>query len=75
MLTEIWTGCKCKDGETWHVGIHKEFDCENDKEYEIPYCTICMSDNIKPKMIDGLQCMHGLTDEEIFWEQQNASDE
>lgn len=75
MLAEIWIGCKCEGGETWHVGIHEETDIERDEIYEIPYCTICMSDNIRPKIVDGLQCMHGLTPDELFWEQQNESDE
>jgi len=70
MLAEIWTGCKCPNAETWNVGTYTEFD--NDKDYKIPYCTICMSTNIIPKKNEnGLQCMHGLTDDEIFWENEN----
>jgi hypothetical protein len=66
MFAQIWTGCKCPGGETWHVAIHEEVDINQDEIYQIPYCTVCLSDNIQEKKTgEGILCVHALTDEEM----------
>lgn len=51
---------------------HEEIDCDRDKIYPMYLCSNCYRE-VKPKMIDGIQCMRELTDEEIFWD--NCCDE
>lgn len=75
MFAQIYTGCKCRDGETWRVGIHTEIDTDNDESYEIRYCLICMGDNLTAKTQDGFPCYHALDHDEIMAEIEFNDDE
>lgn len=81
-LAPIWLGCKC--GETWHVSSRQEIDCDNDRVETFYYCTVCNGDLTGPKLINGLQDMHEVTeaeresewyDDEEDWENDDYYDE
>lgn len=65
MFAKIYTGCQCKNRETWQVQVHSEFNIDNDKEYQHLYCALCYGDNLTEKIVDGVQCFHELSHEEI----------
>ena len=76
-FAQIYIGCKCPGGETWHVGIQEEIDTVNDEIYPIPYCTLCgySGMGLKPKIdTDGSEHWHALTPEEIEWESMQNGD-
>jgi len=42
----------------------EEIDCDNDRVETFVHCSTCHSD-VRPKLIDGKPCWHGLTEEEM----------
>jgi hypothetical protein len=64
MLAQIYEGCNCKDG-TWRVSPEKIIDTERDSVETELFCDVCGESVTGEKKIDGVTCMHALTDEEI----------
>lgn len=62
-----------KHGEVWHTEIAEEIDCENDEVYSHRVCSHCYSD-VTELLHEGQPCLHALTDEEMFWETYDPSE-
>lgn len=61
-------------GETWHAQLVEDIDTENDDVFERRVCPDCPRD-VAPLLHDGLQVMHPLTVEEVYWETYSEEDE
>ena len=62
-----------KHGEIWHTEIIEEIDTKNDEIYAHRVCSYCYSE-ITEKLYNGKPCLHALTDEEMFWETYDPSE-
>lgn len=62
--------CYCKNGETWQVTEVIDVDTERDEVYNWFVCDLCGRPVIEPKLVNGVQDHHALTDDEIFWMQE-----